>query len=132
MRNGHRTKPNIDTDRIGLLQTRNSTNSVTGARMASLPVTQGFSHLPMPRGSHQVNFPHQWSVDALPGGMHGCLHLSPCHHARTSCSSVLSLVPKDIFDILCVWVDPSFLSAQLPLASRVSGFLGFPLLLTLR
>ena len=54
-RNGHRTKPNLDTDRIGLLQTGNSTNSVTAARMASLPVTQGFSHLPLPRGPHQVD-----------------------------------------------------------------------------
>ena len=61
MRNTSRTKPN---DRIGLLQTRASKNSVSW--MASLPVTQGFSHLPLPRGPHQVDWPQEFSVEGFP------------------------------------------------------------------
>ena len=65
MRNASRTKPN---DRIDLLQTRASKNSVSvGASwMASLPVTQGFSHLPLPRGPHQVDWPQEFSVEGFP------------------------------------------------------------------
>ena len=69
--------------------------------MASLPVSKGFTHLPMPRGPHQVDWPRvnsqliqlMFSL-SLSGWVHGCFHLSPWIQARTSCSSLLSLVLK--------------------------------------